>query len=323
MYDVTAVGELLIDFTPAGLSGQGQPLFEQNPGGAPANVLAALSRLGRRTAFIGKVGQDFFGDYLAGVLAQAQIACDGLLRDPSCRTTLAFVHLDPNGDRSFSFYRNPGADLMLRPEEIPEATVRDCRIFHFGSVSMTGDPARGATRHALELARRAGRLVSYDPNLRLPLWSSPEDARQVILAVLDRVDVLKISEEELTFLTGLTDLEQGARWFFDRAPLQLLLITRGAKGAYGATRRAQASHPAFDVQTIDTTGAGDAFTGAVLHRLLKRGKDPGRLTAEELESDLAYANAAGSLATTRTGAIPALPTEREIQNCLTRTRTLT
>jgi sugar/nucleoside kinase (ribokinase family) len=171
MYDVTAVGELLIDFTPAGLSGQGQPLFEQNPGGAPANVLAALSRLGRRTAFVGKVGQDFFGDYLAGVLAQAHIACDGLLRDPSCRTTLAFVHLDPNGDRSFSFYRNPGADLMLRPGD-PGSNHPGLPHFHFGSVSMTGDPRAGppGTRRAGPSSRPPG---SYDPNLRLPLWSSP------------------------------------------------------------------------------------------------------------------------------------------------------
>ena len=322
MYDVTALGELLIDFTPAGLSGQGQPLFEQNPGGAPANVLAALSRLGRRTAFIGKVGQDFFGDFLAGVLAQAGIAHDGLLRDPSCRTTLAFVHLDPNGDRSFSFYRNPGADLMLRPEEVPEATVRNCRFFHFGSVSMTADPARSATRTAVQLASQADCLVSFDPNLRLPLWPSPEEARRVILAELDPVDVLKISDEELTFLTGLTDLDQGARWFFENAPLQLLLITRGPRGAYGATRSAKASHPAFDVRTIDTTGAGDAFTGAILHRLLQRGKDPARLTAAELEADLAYANAAGSLATTRTGAIPALPTDAAIQDCLAHTAPL-
>ena len=316
MFAVVAAGELLIDFTPAGYSAGGEALFEQNPGGAPANVLVGLSRLGHKTAFIGKVGQDHFGHFLQNVLLDNKVDCQGLALTDQCKTTLAFVHLDKDGDRSFSFYRNPGADTLLSREDIPLDLLRQTEIFHFGSVSLTAEPARSATLYAASQAKEAGCLVSYDPNLRLMLWPDSHTAKKTILAAMDRVDILKISEEELFFLTGLADLEQGAAWFFKRFDLVLVLITLGPGGAYAATRENQAWQPAYAVKTIDTTGAGDAFTAAFLDRLLQKKQEPGRLTAAALAEYLAFANAAGSLATTRTGAIPALPNEKEIQDCL-------
>ncbi|MDW7658077.1 MAG: PfkB family carbohydrate kinase [Bacillota bacterium] len=316
MFDVTAAGELLIDFTPAGLSVRSHPLYEQNPGGAPANVLACLSRLGHKTAFIGKVGNDLFGKSLVDVLSVAGIDCQALTMTDHCHTTLAFVHLNDQGDRSFSFYRNPGADLMLTPADIPSELIDQSRIFHFGSVSMTADPARSATLAAVRQARTAGCLISYDPNLRLMLWPTADEARATILAAMSSVDILKISEEELLFLTGEKDLASGAAWFFSRYGIALILITLGPRGAYAATRNAAAIHPAYAVHTIDTTGAGDAFTGAFLDRLLRDGGMLADLTEDDLKHYLAFANAAGSLATTKTGAIPAMPTLDEIEDCL-------
>jgi sugar/nucleoside kinase (ribokinase family) len=316
MFDVTAVGELLIDFTPAGLSVHSHPLYEQNPGGAPANVLACLSRLGHKTAFIGKVGDDIFGKSLAGVLSDAGIDCRALTTTDQCHTTLAFVHLNEQGDRSFSFYRNPGADIMLTPADIPSDLIDQTRIFHFGSVSMTADPARSATLAAVYKAVSAGCLISYDPNLRLMLWPTAEEARTTILAAMPSVDMLKISEEELLFLTGETDLAAGAAWFFARYGISLVLITLGPRGAFAATRHAAAVHPAYAVHTIDTTGAGDAFTGAFLDRLLRGGGALADLSEDDLKHYLAFANAAGSLATTKTGAIPAMPALDEIEDCL-------
>ena len=322
MFDVTAAGELLIDFTPAGKSVHSHPLYEQNPGGAPANVLACLSRLGHKTAFIGKVGNDLFGKSLTGVLRAAGIDCQALTETDQCHTTLAFVHLNDRGDRSFSFYRNPGADIMLTPADIPSDLIRQSRVFHFGSVSMTADPARSAILAAVSLARSAGCLISYDPNLRLMLWPTADEARTTILSAMESVDVLKISEEELLFLTGEKDLAGGAAWFFARYGLALILITLGPRGAYAATRTATAAHPAYDVHTIDTTGAGDAFTGAFLDRLLRGGGSLADLSADDLKHYLAFANAAGSLATTKTGAIPAMPTRDEIHDCLKDRQTL-
>jgi len=323
MIDVTALGELLIDFTPAGLSAAHHPLFEQNPGGAPANVLACLARLGQKTAFIGKVGADQFGFSLKTVLEQAGINTKGLIQTEACHTTLAFVHLNKQGDRSFSFYRNPGADLLLETSEIPFDLIDDCRIFHFGSVSMTADPARAATLAAVRHAKEGGRLISYDPNLRLMLWPSPNQAREVIHSAMPWVDILKISDEELLFLTGEQDLARGATSLLDQYALQLVLITLGAKGAYARTQNAEARQPAYDVRTIDTTGAGDAFTGSFLYRLLQSGLSPTALSEDDLQLFLAFANAAGSLATTRAGAIPAMPTLKEIEDCLLQAPRLT
>lgn len=316
MYDVTAIGELLIDFTPVGLSEQKRPLFEQNPGGAPANVLACLSRLGRATAFIGKVGADQFGYSLKATLEQVGVSTHGLVMTDTCHTTLAFVHLNDQGDRSFSFYRNPGADLLLEPGELSYNLIDDCQIFHFGSVSMTADPSRQATLAAVRYAREQGKLVSYDPNLRLMLWPSPESARIAILHAMPLADILKISEEELLFLTGESDLGRGADHLLRHYDLKLILITLGPKGAYARTRGCEAWRPAYDVKTVDTTGAGDAFTGGFLYQLLVSGKPVGALSEADLTAFLAFANATGSLATTRKGAIPALPTLGEVEDCM-------
>jgi fructokinase len=316
MLDVTAIGELLIDFTPAGLSEQGKVLFEQNPGGAPANVLACLSRLGHPTALIGKVGNDQFGRFLKSELDKVGVSTCGLVMSETCHTTLAFVHLDVNGDRSFSFYRNPGADLLLETSETSFNLIDDCRIFHFGSVSLTADPSRQATLAAVRYAGRQGKMISYDPNLRLPLWPSPEQARTAILQAMPMADIVKISAEELLFLTGDADLSRGAEGLIRQNDLQLVLITLGARGAYARNGICEAWSPAYDVRTIDTTGAGDAFTGGFLHQLLQSGKSAAELQEDDLAAFLAFANAAGSLTTVRKGAIPALPTREEIEKCM-------
>jgi sugar/nucleoside kinase (ribokinase family) len=320
--DVAAIGELLIDFTPAGLSGQGRHLFEQNPGGAPANVLACLSRLGHRTALISKVGDDPFGHFLRDELAKAGVSTRGLVVSGACHTTLAFVHLDAQGDRSFSFYRNPGADVLLQTSELSYNLIDDCQIFHFGSVSLTADPAREATLAAVRYAAGQGKFISYDPNLRLPLWPGPEPARSQILQAMPLADLVKVSSEELLFLTGDSDMSQGAACLLERYELQMVLVTLGPRGAYARNGRCEAWSPAYDVRTVDTTGAGDAFTGAFLHQLLQSGRRASELGEDDLAAFLAYANAAGSLTTRSKGAIPALPTQEEIEDCLAHVPTL-
>ncbi|MDD2534279.1 MAG: PfkB family carbohydrate kinase [Eubacteriales bacterium] len=313
MIDVTALGELLIDFTPAGLSNQGNPIFEQNPGGAPANVLAALSKLGCQTAFIGKVGTDQFGQFLKKTLEDGGVSTHGLVMTDTCNTTLAFVHLSPTGDRSFSFYRDPGADLLLEPAELAYQLIEDCRIFHFGSVSMTAEPSRSATIAAVKHAKEQHNLISYDPNLRLRLWKSPEAAKEGILSVMHLADLVKISEEELVFLTGESDLNKGAHYLIDHYGLKLVLITLGPGGAYACNSKGSGRRPTYQVKVVDTTGAGDAFTGGFLYKLLQSGKAPDELTADDLDDFLDFANAVGSIATTKKGAIPALPDHAAIE----------
>lgn len=322
MYDVTAVGELLIDFTPAGLSGQNHALYEQNPGGAPANVLACLTNLGRPTAFIGKVGNDQFGRFLKQTLDQAGINTQGLILTDACHTTLAFVHLNNQGDRSFSFYRNPGADLLLEADEVDTNLIRASRIFHYGSVSLSDEPSRSATLAAARQAREAGCLISFDPNLRLMLWSSDELARSVVLAAIPGTDVLKLSDDELLFLTGESDPSRGASLLIEKYQLKLVLITMGPRGAFASNGHVQAASLAYDVQTVDTTGAGDAFAGAFLDQILEHDLKLDQLNQSDLERMLAFANAAGSLATTRKGAIPAMPTREAILACLAHTSLL-
>lgn len=307
--DVIALGELLIDFTPHGVSDQGQPLFGRNPGGAPANVLAALAKLGCSTAFVGAVGDDAFGRYLSGVLLQSGINVEGLIFSPEARTTLAFVHLDAGGDRSFSFYRQPGADHMLRCEDVNREQIDAAKIFHFGSISMTHEPSRTATLETAAYAKSKGLLVSYDPNLRLPLWENETQAKERILEGLQYADVVKLSEEELQFLTGCGEPELGTRRLMEQFPsLSLLLITRGAKGSYCRTGRLTAAHAGYSVEVKDTTGAGDAFMAGILYGLLTR-QLAGQTdwTEEQLETLLALANAMGALAATGLGAIPSMP----------------
>ncbi len=316
MFDIVALGECLIDFTPSGQNGMGMPLFSQNPGGAPANVLAMSAKLGGKTAFIGKVGNDGFGIFLETTMRQAGIDVSGLLKTQTVHTTLAFVHLDENGERSFSFYRNPGADICLEKSDVPQTLLRNCWLFHFGAVSLTDEPSRSATLFAAQVAKEAGALISFDPNYRPPLWVSEAIAGQVMLSALKNVDILKVSQEEMFLLTGTNDLRVGADELA-RSGASLVLVTGGERGAYYRTTRCSGVVPAYDVNAIDTTGAGDAFLGAILHRL--RGMSRSQiqsLTKDELESIVRFGNAAGGLTATAMGAIPAMPCESAILHCI-------
>lgn len=318
MFDVVALGELLVDFTPAGISESGNVLFERNPGGAPANVVACLAKLGRRTGLIGKVGDDDFGRFLRQVLIDKGVSPQGLLLDPKEQTTLAFVHLQPDGERSFSFYRKPGADTRLRPEEIAQELL-DTRIFHFGSLSLTAEPARSATKAALRLVRDKNILVSYDPNLRPPLWPSLDEARGEMLDVMHMADLVKISLEELGFLTGSTDLEGASQSLQQDYDLKMLLVTLGKDGCYYRLGDLCGHVPGFKVRSIDATGAGDAFLGAMLFQIVRLDKDLAAWTADDLVASIRFANATGALATTKKGAIPAMPSLHEIKQLLEET----
>ena len=314
-YDVTALGELLIDFTENGQSGQGNPLFEANPGGAPCNVLAMLTKLGRRTAFIGKVGDDMFGRSLRDTAADAGIDVSSLLLDGGAHTTLAFVHTFENGDRDFSFYRDPGADMLLREDELPEDRIRDTRIFHFGTLSMTHEGVRQATKKAVAIAKDSGALISFDPNLRPPLWASLDDARAQIAWGLRQCDILKIADNELEFMTGETDFACGAEKLREGYPnIRVLNVTAGADGSYSFFDGGSVFVPSFKLGgTIETTGAGDTFCACVLNYVLEHGDD---LDGEQRREMLQFANAAAYLVTTKKGAIRSMPERTDIESIL-------
>lgn len=314
MYDVVALGEVLIDFTPAGKSDNGNPLFECNPGGAPANVLACLAKLGKQTSFIGKVGSEMFGRFLRQVLEERGIGTEWLLVDEKVNTTLAFVHLEEDGERSFSFHGSPGADTRLEPGDVEKTQFRS-KIFHFGSLSLTHEPARSATRTALKWAREQGMLVSYDPNLRPLLWSSLDEARTQMLAVMDQAHIVKISREELEFLTGTSDLKSGMEQLYQDYGLKLLLVTMGKEGCHCKLGPKTCQLPGFKVNAVDATGAGDAFLGGMLYQILERG-DLLKWGEGELAESARFANAVGALATTRKGGIPAMPTLAEVERFL-------
>lgn len=310
--DVTALGELLIDFTENGVSGQGNPLFEANPGGAPCNVLAMLSRMGHKTAFIGKVGRDFFGEQLKSAIQELGINADYLQMDEKVHTTLALVHTFPDGDRDFSFYREPGADMMLTEEEVPAELLADTKIFHFGTLSMTHEGVRRATKKAVALAKQSGALISFDPNLRPPLWKNLDEAKEQVLYGLEHCHILKISDNEIQWLTGEEDYTAGANWIYNRFCTPLILVSMGKEGsrAYYQGRVVEAK-PYLRENTIETTGAGDTFCGCVLHYIAEHGlKD---LTDGDLAEMLDFANCAASLITTRKGALRVMPTEEEIE----------
>lgn len=316
MYDLVAVGESLIDFTPSGKNVQGISLYGCNPGGAPANVLAMAAKLGLSTAFIGMVGQDSFGDFLQSTMQDAGIATEGLLRHPSVHTTLAFVHLSPDGDRSFSFYRGPGADIMLRVEDLPENLIRQARVFHFGSVSLTDEPAREATFAAVRMAKEAGALISYDPNYRPKLWHNSQEAVKVMKQGLALADIVKVSDTEMEMLTDTASVREGLSRLREYG-VTLALVTGGEKGAAYGNRAGMGVLPAFQVPVADTTGSGDAFLGALLSRL--KGLDREKLetlSMESLRKAVCYANAAGGSTATDYGAIPAMPTHEEILRCM-------
>ncbi len=315
-FDVIALGELLIDFTENGASAQGNPLLEANPGGAPCNVLAMLQKLGKRTAFVGKVGRDMFGAQLREAAEGAGICMDYLLEDTHVHTTLAFVKTFPNGDRDFSFYRDPGADMMLRSDELPLEAIKKARIFHFGTLSMTHPDVRFATRKAVTVAKEAGALISFDPNLRPPLWYDLEEAREQIAWGLSRCDILKIADNELEFMTGETDFDKGAAKLREQYPnIKVLNVTAGADGSYSYTGGRRVFVPSFRLGgTIETTGAGDTFCACVLNYVLEHGADA--LSESQLTDMLRFANAAAYLVTTKKGAIRSMPEREEVESIL-------
>ena len=314
-YDVVALGELLIDFTENGVSAQGNPLLEANPGGAPCNVLAMLNKLGKKTAFIGKVGDDNFGHTLAQTVEQSGTDVKNLLFDQDVPTTLAFVHTQPDGDREFSFYRNPGADMMLKKEEVMEDVIRAGKIFHFGTLSSTHPGVREATRYALRVAKDAGLLISFDPNLREPLWNSLEEAREEIAYGLSWCDILKISDNEMEFMTGTSDYTEGVRILRESYDIPLIFVTLGKDGsrAYYQDLIVEAA-PFLQEHTIETTGAGDTFEGCALNYVLEHGLDA--LMENDLQELLKFANAGASLITTRKGALRVMPSAEEIRELI-------
>lgn len=311
-YDVTALGELLIDFTENGKSSQGNPLFEANPGGAPCNVLAMLAKLGHNTAFIGKVGNDFFGEQLRAAIKEVGIDDTGLCTDEKIHTTLAMVHTYPDGDRDFSFYRNPGADMMLNKAEIREDILKDTKIFHFGTLSMTHEGVREATKAAIHIAEEAGAVISFDPNLRPPLWESLDEAREQVLYGLGHCQILKISDNEIQWLTGEEDYTAGVNWILERYQIPLILVSMGKEGSRAYYNEMMVEvKPFLQENTIETTGAGDTFCGCVLHYVCEHGING--LKEENLAEMLTFANAAASIITTRKGALRVMPEEKEIK----------
>ncbi len=310
--DVIALGELLIDFTNNGISQQGNPMFEANPGGAPCNVLAMLNRFGHKTAFIGKVGEDIFGLRLKQVLEEIGIDTIGLVMDKEVRTTLAFVQNDEIGDRSFSFYRNPGADMMLSAEEVQEEWIESARGFHFGTLSMTHEKVREATIKALELAKKHKLLISFDPNLRESLWDSLENAKRQVAYGLQYCDILKISDNEIQWFTGEADYDKGIKVLQDKYHIPLILLSMGKEGSRAYYKDMRVEVPGFlQAGTIETTGAGDTFMGSCLHFVLEKGLED--LQREDLREMLIFANGAASIITTRKGALKVMPTLEEVE----------
>ena len=315
-YDVVALGELLIDFAPQGVNEANYPVLSANPGGAPGNFLAALTKYGCKTAMIGKVGDDAFGRLLVKTLEAAGIETKDVLLDPNVFTTLAFVSLDASGNRDFSFARKPGADTCLRPEEVDEALLASARVFHFGTLSLTDEPAASATRKAIELSRKHDLLISLDPNLRKPLWKREEDAKAAIEWSLRQADIVKISDEEVAFLWGVSP-EEGARKLLEEYGVSLTYITLGPKGCLAVTRNVSVTvaSPA-GIRVVDTTGAGDIFGGSAMSQLLQCGKAPAELTEAELTRIVRFACTAASLSTQKHGGITSVPEPNEVLQCM-------
>ena len=311
-FDVVTLGELLIDFTDNGKSAQGNTMFEANPGGAPCNVLAMLNRFGHPTAFIGKVGKDIFGLKLKSVLEEVGIDTSNLIVDEDARTTLAFVQTFEDGDRDFSFYRNPGADMLLTADEVNEELVKSAKLFHFGTLSMTHEGVREATKKAIRLAKEAGAVVSFDPNLRPPLWKSLDDAKEQVAYGLTQCDVLKISDNEIQWFTGEEDFDKGIEKLRQEYDIPLILLSMGRDGSRAYYKDLRVEIPSFiQKETIETTGAGDTFGGCCLHYVLEYGLDG--LNEERLKEMLTFANAAASIITTRKGALRVMPQVEEVK----------
>ena len=313
MYDVVALGELLIDFAPVSTDSDGYPTLKAQPGGAPGNFLAALQKYGCTTALIGKVGEDAFGNLLVSTLDKLGVATKGILKDPSVFTTLAFVTLDATGNREFSFARKPGADTCLRPEELNISLLDSCRVFHFGTLSLTGEPSRSATQTAVGYARKHGKLISFDPNLRRSLWDSEDAAKEQIEWGLRQADIAKISDEEIEFLWGISP-EEGARKLLKEYGVHLVYVTLGPKGCYFANPQGNGTVASpSGIHVVDTTGAGDIFGGSAMSRFLKLDKAPGELTAEEIREITRFACCAASLSTQTHGGITSVVDEETVR----------
>lgn len=316
MFDVTAIGELLIDFTPAGLSEEGNELYERNPGGAPANLLAVLAKLGKKVAFMGMVGEDAFGKYLRETLVEAGIHSEGLLTTEVSNTTLAFVHLKKDGDRSFSFYRSPGADTLLEQNDVDLERMKASRLFHFGAVSLSKNPSRETNLYAATVAKNSGLIVSYDPNYRPLLWSNEQEAKIIMLQGLELADIVKLSEEELAILSGCLSVEEGTKFLAREYSIPMIFVTLGEKGCYYCINNMQGFVKGFKVKAIDTTGAGDAFFAGILNKMLENNMDIYIGDRGKIEDMIRFANALGALTTTKHGGIPSIPEYEEIMDLL-------
>ena len=310
-YDVIALGELLIDFTMNGQSEQGNNMFEACPGGAPCNVLALLNKMGKKTAFLGKVGKDQSGTLLRDTITDAGIDASHLMMDGTVNTTLAFVHTFPDGDREFSFYRNPGADMMLTEDEVDPEFIAQTKILHFGTLSMTHDGVRAATKKAVQAAKDAGCLVSFDPNLRPPLWSSLDLAKEQMEYGFGVCDILKISDNEIQFVSGKEDYDEGIAYLQEKYNIPLILLTMGKEGSRAYYKGKCVERPGFAVKAIETTGAGDTFCGSSLNYIVEHGFDD--LTEDQLGELLTFANAAAAIVTTKKGAIRSMPEREEVE----------
>ena len=310
-YDVIALGELLIDFTMNGQSEQGNNMFEACPGGAPCNVLALLNKMGKKTAFLGKVGKDQFGTLLKDTITDAGIDASHLVIDDKVNTTLAFVHTFPDGDREFSFYRNPGADMMLTEEDVDPGFIAQTKIFHFGTLSMTHDGVRAATKKAIQAAKDAGCLVSFDPNLRPPLWSSLDLAKEQMEYGFGVCDILKISDNEIQFVSGKEDYDEGIAYLQEKYHIPMILLTMGKDGSRAYYKGMRVERLGFTVKAIETTGAGDTFCGSSLNYIVEHGFDS--LTEDQLGELLTFANAAAAIVTTKKGAIRSMPERAEVE----------
>ena len=314
MIDVVALGELLIDFATQSTDGEGYPTMAAHPGGAPANFLAALTKFGAKTALLGKVGSDTFGKLLLGTLQKAGIDTRGMVVTNDVFTTLAFVTFDEHGDREFAFSRKPGADTCLSFEEIDLTLIDEAKVFHFGTLSLTDAPARSATYKAVDYAKKAGMLVTYDPNLRKPLWADLEEAKKQLIWGLGQADVVKISDEEVEFLFGL-GVEEGAKYILENFGVKLVFVTCGAEGCFFKNAVAEGHVPSLSgIKVIDTTGAGDIFGGSAVWKLLQTGKCPGELNAVELTDVVRFACTSAGLSTTRSGGISSVPEYEEVLN---------
>ena len=310
-YDVVALGELLIDFASRSVDEKGYPTMAAFPGGAPANFLAALTKYGYRTGFLGKVGEDTFGKLLVGTVKDAGIETKGIVADPNVFTTLAFVTFSPDGDRSFSFARKPGADTQLSWEEVDKSLIDEAKVFHFGTLSLTDEPVRTATQKCVAYAKEQGKLITCDPNLRKPLWRSEEEAREQILWSLHQADVVKISDDEVDFLWGCTP-EEGADKLLQEYGVSLAMVTLGPKGCLLKTAGASCQVVSPQVHPVDTTGAGDIFGGSAVSRLLELDKPIAALSEEDLRFVGAFASTAASLSTERPGGIPSIPEKETV-----------